>query len=82
MHVLEVQRNRASWVQQNFITEDTQALNARANQEYIDAIARLAKESTNYNQTVVPTDQRRQLDLLKLSLVRWRLRPIQRKPRS
>jgi peptidyl-dipeptidase A len=69
MRVLGVEMNRAGWVQQNFITEDTQALNARANQEFIDAIARLAKESTTYNQTVVPADQRRQLDLLKLSLV-------------
>ena len=60
---------RAGWVQQNFITDDTDALSAGADQAYIDATARFAKEATMFDQVVVPADQRRQLDLLKLSLV-------------
>jgi peptidyl-dipeptidase A len=66
---LGIQQNRAGWVQQNFITDDTEALAARVNQEYIDAVARFAKEAGRYDEVDVPPDQRRQLDLLKLSLV-------------
>jgi peptidyl-dipeptidase A len=69
MRVLGIEQNRAGWVQQNFITDDTQALSARASQAYIDAVARLAKESTKYDQVTVSADERRQLNLLKLSLV-------------
>jgi peptidyl-dipeptidase A len=69
MRVLDIEEGRAGWVQQNFITDDTQALSARASQAYIDAVARLAKESTKYDQVTVSTDERRQLNLLKLSLV-------------
>ena len=39
-------RIESGWLQQNFITDDTQALSARASQAHIDAVARLAKEST------------------------------------
>jgi peptidyl-dipeptidase A len=60
---------QAGWVAQNFITEDTEALDARATQEITDAIARFAKESTRFSATEVAPLERRQLDLLKLSLV-------------
>ncbi|MBI4485198.1 MAG: M2 family metallopeptidase [Acidobacteria bacterium] len=60
---------QAGWVQQNFITEDTDALTAAADQAYIDATARFAKEATKFDTVTVPADQRRQLNLLKLSLV-------------
>ena len=36
---------------------------------YIDAIARFAKDATKFDKVEVPADQRRQLNLLKLSLV-------------
>jgi peptidyl-dipeptidase A len=69
MKRLQIEQNQAGWVQQNFITDDTDALQARVNQRVIDAIARFAKESAKFDNVNVPTDQRRQLNLLKLSLV-------------
>ena len=66
---LGVEQSQSGWVQQNFITDDTEALQARVNQRYIDAVARFAKEATKYDKVDVPADQRRQLNLLKLSLV-------------
>jgi len=66
---LGVEQGRAGWVQQTFITDDTEAIAARANQAFIDAIARFAKDATKYDTVQVPADQRRQLNLLKVSLV-------------
>jgi peptidyl-dipeptidase A len=66
---LNIAATQAGWVQQNFITDDTEALAARANQEAIDATATFAKEATKFDKVEVPADQRRQLNLLKLSLV-------------
>lgn len=61
--------NQAQWVQSTYITQDTEALSARANQTYIEAIARYAKEATRFDQVELTPDERRQLNLLKLSLV-------------
>jgi peptidyl-dipeptidase A len=61
--------NQAGWVQQNFITDDTEALEARINQQDIDAIARFAKDATRFDRLNLPADQRRQLNVLKTSLV-------------
>src|SRR5262245_30224272 len=66
---LGVAQSQAGWVQQNFITEDTEAISARANQEYADAIAKYAKDAVRFDKVEVPADQRRQLNLLKVSLV-------------
>jgi peptidyl-dipeptidase A len=66
---LGVEQSQAGWVQQTFITDDTEAIAARANQQAIEAGARFAKESTKYDRVEVAADQRRQLDLLKVSLV-------------
>ena len=66
---LGIEAAQAGWVAQNFITGDTEALDARANQQVIEAVARYAKEAAAYNNIQVPPDARRQLDLLKLSLV-------------
>lgn len=60
---------QAGWVAQNFITEDTEALDARATQQLADAAARFAKDATRFDGVALPADQRRQLDLLKVSLV-------------
>ncbi|MBI3493539.1 MAG: M2 family metallopeptidase [Acidobacteria bacterium] len=66
---LDVAASQAGWVQQNFITDDTEALAARTNQEATDAATRFAKEATKFDKVDVPANQRRQLNLLKLSLV-------------
>src|SRR5689334_17262400 len=69
MKRLEVEQNQAGWVQQNFITDDTEAIQARVNQRVTDAIAKYAKEAARFDKVDVPADHRRQLNLLKLSLV-------------
>ncbi len=63
------QASQAGWVQQNFITDDTEAIAARANQAANEAGARFAKEAVKYDAVQVPADQRRQLNLLKVALV-------------
>ncbi len=69
MKRLGVEQSRAGWVQQTFITDDTEALSARANQLAIDAAARFAKDAVKFDKVEVPTEQRRQLNLLKVGLV-------------
>jgi peptidyl-dipeptidase A len=66
---LGIQQGQAGWVQQTFITDDTEAISARANQAANDAGAKFAKESTKYDTVQVSADERRQLKLLKTSLV-------------
>jgi peptidyl-dipeptidase A len=60
---------QAGWVQQNFITGDTEALNAKASQALSEAAAGFAKDAVRFRNLNLPADQRRQLDLLRLSLV-------------
>jgi peptidyl-dipeptidase A len=66
---LQTEGNQAGWVQQNFITDDTEAIEARVNQRVTDAIAKYAREAARFDKVDVPADERRQLNLLKLSLV-------------
>jgi peptidyl-dipeptidase A len=66
---LGIESAQAGWVAQTYITDDTEALDARATQELIEAVARFAKEATAFNEVDVSPAERRQLDLLKLSLV-------------
>jgi peptidyl-dipeptidase A len=60
---------QAGWVAQNFITEDTEALDARATQAAADATAKFAKDSVRFDRVTIPSDERRQMDLLKVALV-------------
>lgn len=66
---LSVEGQQAQWVAENFITDDTEALGARANQAYNDAAARFAKEAVRFDKIDVAPDVRRQLTLLKVALV-------------
>jgi peptidyl-dipeptidase A len=61
--------SRAGWIWSTYITPDTETLNARANQEYIEAVAKFAKDATRFDHLDLPADERRQMNLLKLSLV-------------
>ena len=65
---LGVASQQAGWVYSTYITPDTEALNARASQAYIDAGARYAKDAARFDGLQLPADQRRQLDLLKIAL--------------
>ena len=66
---LGIDAARAGWVQQTYITDDTELLSAQANQASNDAGARFAKEATRFDRVDVAPDQRRQLNLLKVGLV-------------
>ena len=66
---LGTESNQASWVSENFITDDTSSLNARANQRSIDAAARYAKDAVKFDHVELDPVSRRELDLLKVSLV-------------
>jgi peptidyl-dipeptidase A len=65
---LSTEQGQAGWVYSTFITHDTEALNARANQNFIEAVAKFAKDAARFDNVEVPADQRRQLNLLKLAL--------------
>ncbi|HVH27980.1 MAG TPA: M2 family metallopeptidase [Vicinamibacterales bacterium] len=66
---LGIEASQAGWVQQNFITSDTEALGARTNQRYLEAVSGFVKETTRFDNVDLPVDQRRQLNVLKTSLV-------------
>lgn len=66
---VSIEQQQAGWVAENFITEDTEALGARANQTLIDAAARYAKAAVRFDKIEVAPDVRRQLTLLKVALV-------------
>ena len=66
---LSLDANRAGWTAQNFITPDTEAMDARATQALADASSRFAKEAVRFDSLELPADQRRQMTLLKVSLV-------------
>lgn len=65
---ISVDANRASWVQANFITVDTEILAAQANERSTALGVELAKEAARFDGLDLPYDVRRKLDLLKLSL--------------
>jgi peptidyl-dipeptidase A len=69
MKRLSIAQNQGGWVAQTYITEETEAIDARETQRLIEAVAQFAKQSTRFDKVEVPPDQRRQLNLLKVSLV-------------
>lgn len=66
---LGVQLAEAGWAYSTNINPETEAANAKANQAYIEAVAKFAKEATRFDGVELAPDERRQLELLKLSLV-------------
>jgi peptidyl-dipeptidase A len=65
---LGIESGRADWIYSTYITSDTEALNAKAEEALLNASKQLAKEAARFDGVAVPPDQRRQLDLLKLQL--------------
>ncbi|HEV7906335.1 MAG TPA: M2 family metallopeptidase [Pyrinomonadaceae bacterium] len=65
---LNLKVSRASWVQENFITDDTEALAADANNELTAAVTQLAEQATKFDSLKLPYDTERKLKLLKLAL--------------
>jgi peptidyl-dipeptidase A len=68
MLTLGRQQQQAGWVAATYITPDTQAISARANQAFIDAVARHAKDAARFGDVQVAPDIRRQLDILRTTL--------------
>jgi peptidyl-dipeptidase A len=64
---LGVKASRASWVQENFITEDTEAIAADANQEANTLSADLAKKAQRFEGLTLPPEMARKMVLLKLA---------------
>ena len=65
---MNVDAQRAAWVQQTYITEDTQILSAKENEKLINAGVELAKEAARFDNVNVPADTRRKLETIKLAL--------------
>ena len=53
---LSVKASRASWVQSNFITDDTEQMAADANEVLIGVTTELAKQATRYDNLRSPTN--------------------------
>ena len=65
---LWIKSGRASWVAENFITDDTEAISADADQAVKAATAHLADEAKRYEKLQLPPDVARKFKLLKLSV--------------
>jgi peptidyl-dipeptidase A len=64
---VSVKASRASWVQSNFITDDTEIISAGANEALIGATTELAKQATRYDHLKLSDELSRKMLLLKLS---------------
>jgi peptidyl-dipeptidase A len=60
--------NQAGWVQQTYITVDSEAVSARADQAYISAITDYAKKAAHLDGSKASADEQRQLMLLRNTL--------------
>ncbi|HSZ19979.1 MAG TPA: M2 family metallopeptidase [Candidatus Acidoferrum sp.] len=65
---LWIKSGRASWVSENFITDDTESIAADAEQAVKAATSQLATEAKRYEKLQLPPDVARKFKLLKLSV--------------
>ena len=65
---LNIKAARADWVKSTFITDDTEALAAEANENVIAATTELAEQARRYENVEVSPEVKRKLRLLKLAL--------------
>jgi peptidyl-dipeptidase A len=68
LNEIEVKAARASWVQENFITDDTQALSADAQDQLTAATTQLIEQSKRFDGLSLPPELARKFILLRLSL--------------
>jgi peptidyl-dipeptidase A len=66
--VRSVPGNRAAWLADNFITDDTEALSAYFQTDFGIAVRRLATAAARFDGLAMPADLRRRFVLLKLQL--------------
>jgi peptidyl-dipeptidase A len=60
--------NQAGWVQNTYITVDTEAMSARASEAFMTAVTSFAKRATQYDNLELAPEERRQLTVLKNAL--------------
>jgi peptidyl-dipeptidase A len=65
---LSTMSGRADWVRSTYITGDTEALSADANERAISATVAFAKQATRFDKLALPPELARKMKLLKLSL--------------
>ena len=65
---LNITDERAEWVHENFITDDTELLAANEDEKVIGKTTELVEESKKFERLQLPPDLRRKILLLKLSL--------------
>jgi len=68
LNEIEVKAARASWVQENFITDDTQALSADGQDQLTAATTELIEQAKQFDGLSLPPDLARKFMLLRLSL--------------
>jgi peptidyl-dipeptidase A len=68
LYDLSVRAGRADWVKANFITQDTEAIAAEANEKFLTAKVAFAKQATRFDGLELDEPTRRQLDLLKRAI--------------
>ena len=68
LEILGKKASRAGWVQNNFITVDTQKIAADAQSDFAAAISELARGARRFEGLRLPDDDARKLQLLKLQL--------------
>src|SRR5690242_15299289 len=66
---LGVRAGRAGWVQENFITDDTETMSAQANEKLTAVVTQLALDARRFQGLKLPPELARKFLLLKLSLV-------------
>ncbi|MDO8178411.1 MAG: M2 family metallopeptidase [Undibacterium sp.] len=59
---------RAAWVYETHITDDTEAMSAQASEQALEAMGQIALEARRYNGLPLSADSKRKLKLLQLSL--------------
>ncbi len=65
---LSNEANQAGWVQNTYITPDTEAMAARANEALMTAVTGFSKRAAEYDNVELPAMERRQLAVLKNGL--------------
>jgi peptidyl-dipeptidase A len=65
---LSNEANQAGFTQATFITPDTEAMSARANEAYASAVTDFARRAATFNAESATPEQRRQLTVLKNSI--------------
>src|SRR5215468_405941 len=69
LYDLGVKAQRAGWVQENFITFDTEEISAEANEAITAAGVRLSKEAHRFDNLKLPPELARKMTLLKLATI-------------